>query len=118
MGLACLTVVVVRVGKPLLDLLARQAGPGTDVDLAQPGIGDDRDLPAAGDDLGSLGRTTEVTGVDGVDLDAGERPRQLARLRPAGLVQWRIGVTLEPELTVPVGLAVPDEEEFGHAALG
>src|SRR5262249_55970621 len=74
------------------------------------------EVQASRDDLGGLAGTPERTRVEAFGLHRGEALRQPKGLVPAGLVERRIGVTLEAQLAIPVGFAVPGEEERGHAA--
>ena len=67
-----------------------------------------------GDDLGRLARAGEVARVDGVDVVAGEPVGERARLLAAVVVERLVGVTLQPALGVPVGLAVSYEQQGGH----
>ena len=83
----------------------------------RPGSAIDRHAVRRGDDLGRLVRAPQVARVDGV-----ERRRRAscsasaARLLAAGLVQRRVGPALPAALAVPVGLAVPCEEDRRHGA--
>ena len=115
--LARLAVGPVAVREPLLELGAREPGPGADVDLAQTGIRDHRHLVRCGDDLRRLVRPPQVARVDGVEGCRAQLLRELARLRAAGLVERRIGPALPAALDVPVGLAVPGKQERGHQEL-
>ena len=110
--------VVLLPGETLLDFGASQTGPGADVDLAQSRLAPQWDVAAGVDDLGGLGRPPEVARINRVQLQPLERAGQLARLRPAGFVQRRVGVALVPAVPVPVGLSMPHEDELGHSKLG
>src|SRR3954468_19275998 len=99
----------------LLDLGAGEARPGADVDLPQAGIRDDRDAVGRGDDLRRLVRALQVARVDRVEGHVSQLLGEVARLRTPGLVQRRVGPALPDPVAVPVGLAVPCEENGRHA---
>ena len=69
-----------------------------------------------GDDLRRLVRAPEVARVDGGERRRAQLVGQLSRLFSTPLVQRRVGPALPPPLAVPVGLAVPCEEDRRHAA--
>ena len=56
----------------------------------------------------------EVARVHRVERDVAQALRQLCRLLPAELVERRVGPTLPAVIAVPVGLAVPYEDDGGH----
>jgi 3-oxoacyl-[acyl-carrier protein] reductase len=89
--------------------------PGADVDLAEPLVGDDVEPEGGRDDLRSLGGAAQVARVDGHDPFPAQRVRETTRLGPARVVEQLVGVSLEAELAVPVGLAVAGEEDRRHA---
>ena len=93
---------------------AGEPRPRADVDLAQARVGDHRHAVRRGDDLGRLVRAPEVARVDRVERRLAQLLRELARLLAAGLVERRVGPALPAALAVPVGLAVPREEERRH----
>ena len=90
--------------KPFFDLVAREPLPPPDVDLAQPVDRSRLQAVRSGNDLGGLEGSTERARVDRVKGAAGKRGRELARLRPAGVVQRWVGVSLEAAAQVPVRL--------------
>jgi hypothetical protein len=84
---------------PAVDL-QRTAGPAQAV---EPGI---RDLAGAQE----VARDQHIVPVR-------RQPRRDAgRLGVAGGIQRHVDLTLKTLLAVPVGLAVPDEQQFGHLA--
>src|SRR5204863_6846940 len=66
------------------------------------------------DPRGLLG-APEIARVDGVERLLGELRREAARLFAPGLVERAVGVALEAPVEIPVRLAVPHEEDPGHA---
>jgi 3-oxoacyl-[acyl-carrier protein] reductase len=96
------------------DVLVRQALPAPEVLLAQ--LRENRHGPAVplGDDARGLVRTLEIARVDGVEGLVRELVGERLCLRAPGLVHRRVGVTLNAALEVPVGLAVPHEEDRRH----
>jgi len=110
----CLTVVALVPGKALVDLLAGQTGPGTNVDLAEAPVRDHRNAVRLGNDQSCLVCPAQVARVHGVERIVGEARRKLLGLSAPALVERRIGPTLEAPVAVPVRLAVPRQEDRGH----
>ena len=69
----------------------------------------------ARDDLRRLAGADEVARVDRLELLVGELLGEPSRLPAAVVAQRPVGVALEAAVGVPVGLAVANEEERGHA---
>ncbi len=88
-------------------LRGRQPRPLPQRDLPQPGVHPDRNAEL------SRGRPAaqQVRGDDNVRGKRADRGRDQPRLRPAGLVQRRIRVTLEPADIVPGSAAVPPQQD-------
>lgn len=97
-----------------LDLGRRQAGPLADVDLAERSVDRDGNPMCLRDDLGRGSCALQIARVDRVEPDPGEPVGELSRLAAAGIRERRIGMTLPPSFTVPLTLAVPDEEDRRH----
>jgi 3-oxoacyl-[acyl-carrier protein] reductase len=112
---AGLAVVVLGPGKARLDLHSGQAGPGADIDFAQPAVDDHRHAVRLRDDQRRLVRSAEVARVDGVERHLRELAGERLRLLSADLVQRRVGPALKAAFAVPVGLAVPRQKDGGHA---
>jgi len=55
----------------------------------------------------------EVARID--DVDVAQRPGDLTCLFASELVQLRVRMALPAAVAIPVGFAVSDEEEGGHA---
>jgi hypothetical protein len=103
-----------RIGEPFLDLRRGEPFPGPEPPLAQPRIESNLETQLRRDDLRRLPRPGEVARIDDVDVAIEllcERPGLLT----AEVVQPRIGAALPAAVAVPVGLAVANEEEGGHA---
>jgi hypothetical protein len=116
-----------RVQDPLLMRLGRLAGevdavalgrrqplPGSPVLLAQLGVEGDGEAETPTDDLGRHACPRQVARVDRVERLVRELVGELPRLQPAVVAQRPVGVALQAALRVPVGLAVPNEQERGH----
>ena len=103
------------VGKPGLDLGHREARPAPDVHLAEARLDDDRTAQPGRDDLGRLARAAEIAGIDRGDLLACEFLGERTRLLAAPLVERRVGLALPTAVPVPIGLAVANEDQRGHA---
>ncbi len=73
MLIARLAVRPAAVREPRLELGASEAGPGADVDLAQPGVADHRHAMRRRDDHRGLVGTREVARVDGVERATSRR---------------------------------------------
>jgi hypothetical protein len=102
-------------GIPPLDLAHGQAFPFPDVDLAQARIDLDAEAMRASDDRGRVARAAQVARVHGRDRLVGERCRERARLLASELIQRPVGVPLPATVAVPVGLAVPRQDQRRHA---
>ena len=91
-----------------------EAGEVADVHLAQAGRKDRLEPGLARHLGGRLRRSTEVAGVDRIELLAGEAaPERLGLCDPGG-VQGLVGMPLPAALAIPVGLAVAREQDPGH----
>ena len=93
----------------------RDLGPGearedADIRLAEIGSRRHRQPKSSCDDVGSLLRPSEVARVDGIAGDRREALPEFACLRSSRRIERRIGMPLEPSLPVPIGLAVPREQ--------
>jgi NAD(P)-dependent dehydrogenase (short-subunit alcohol dehydrogenase family) len=97
-----------------VDLLAGQALPGADVDLAQRRFAAHGHPEARTDDLGRLEGASQVARVDRVWRLVLERLGEALRLLAAELVQRRVGVSLEPAVAVPVCRPMSREEDRRH----
>ena len=108
--------VVVRLAVPWAAVVLRMCStlPGADVDLAQPPVELDAQAECLADDRRRLARPPEIARVDGRDRLRPEAPRELTGLGATGLVQGLVRMTLIAAVSVPVGLAVPREENRGH----
>jgi 3-oxoacyl-[acyl-carrier protein] reductase len=95
----------------LLDLVHGQALPVADVDLAQRLEGSNVELQSGGHDRRGLARPSQRARVHGAEALARENVCELRRLGTPGLVERSVGVALEAMLSVPVGLAVPDQDD-------
>jgi len=109
-------VLLVRLAVPLaaVDLVPREALPGADVDLAQPGFPPDRQSEPCADDLRRLERAAQVARVDRVRRVVRELLAKALRLSAARIVERRIGMPLEAPVAVPVRLSVSREKEGRH----
>ena len=61
-----------------------------------------------------LRRPAQIAGVDSREPLVAQGRGQPLRLSPAGVVERLVGMALEAEVAVPVGLAVAGEEDRGH----
>ena len=102
------------VRKPLRDLRVRQTRPFADVDLPQRRLELDLQAEPPSDDLRRFPGPEEVGAVQRFERPSCERLRDRAGLLPSQLVQWRVGMPLPALLEVPVGLAVPHEDDSRH----
>ncbi len=114
--IARLAVRPVAVREPRLELGAGEAGPGADVDLAQPSVADHGHAMGRRDDHRRLVGPCEVARVDSIEGGRAQLLRELARLGAPVLVQRRVGPALPAALAVPVGLTVARKKERGHVA--
>src|SRR5829696_3085064 len=114
MVLPRLAVVVLCAGEPLLDLRARESGPGSDVDLAQRGIDDDGDIVRRCHDHGGRVGAAKVACVHGVQPGPAQAFGENPGLRPSCVVERRVGPALEAALPVPIRLAVACQEDRRH----
>jgi hypothetical protein len=73
------------------------------------------DAARLADDLGRLPGARQVGGVDLADALTHQAPRSGGGLRATLWRERTIEVALPPLLAVPVGLAMTDEVEQGHA---
>ena len=110
---------LVRLGRLAdeLDAVALDGGqsfPVSPVLLAQVRVELDRQPEPLADDLRRLPRAGEVAGVDRLELLSLELLREPPRLPAAVVAQRPVGVSLEPPLGVPVGLAVANEKQSRH----
>ena len=79
------------------------------------GSSEHRQAEPRAEDLRGLLRAREVARVDRRDVVRLEPLSELRRLPPSVVVQRPVGVALEAARRVPVGLAVANEEQRGHA---
>jgi hypothetical protein len=101
----------------VLDAIALRPGealPVAPVALTQIWVGDDGEAELLGEDLRRLVRAGKVARIYRVDVLAREPAGERLRLSAPVLVERPVGVTLEPPLGVPVGLAVSYEEQRGQ----
>jgi len=98
-----------------VEVCVANALPGADVDLAQASVERDGQPETCSDDLRGLRRPTEIARVDGRNRPCTQLLGQLPGLRSAQLVEGLVRVPLVPPRTIPVGLAVPREEDRRHA---
>ena len=96
---------------PLLDLRAREPGPRADVDLLQRRVWTRLEVELVGEDGRGLGCAPQRARVRGREAPGAELGCERPCLRPPGVVERRIRVTLEAAVAVPVGLAVPHEDD-------
>src|SRR5262249_52123110 len=102
--------------EPLPDLVDRETFPATDVDLPQPLEAARLEAEVSPDDVGGLARSPERARVDRREQLVAEQEGERTRLLAAGIVERPVRMPLEAPLAVPVGLAVPHEDERrGHA---
>ena len=102
----------VRLGEAALDLDSGETFPRTEAALTQPRVEPNLDAQTLGDDLRRLPGAGEVARIH--DVDTVELLGELTSLPSAELVQRRVGLALPASVSVPVGFAVPDEEQSGH----
>jgi len=97
-----------RIGETLLDLRHRQSFPGSKAALAQPRIDSNPEAQLRRDDVRGLARSRQVARIDHVDVSV-ELVGQQTGLFATQLVEARIGTALPASVSVPVGLAMPNE---------
>jgi 3-oxoacyl-[acyl-carrier protein] reductase len=103
----------------LEDLVVVQAFPGSEVLLAEAGVDAYLETALLRDGLSGVSCAGQVTCVDGGDRLTCERRGQCSSLLSTGCVQRRVRMALDPALPIPVGLAVPHEEDRrGHGGYG
>ncbi len=100
------------------ELLQRQAGALADVVLPQPRVGLDRQPAGGGDVLRGLESAGEVARPQAGRVEGGEDGRDGLGLGAADGVQRDVGVPLRAALRVPVGLAVPDQDQGAGRSRG
>ena len=97
-----------------LDVLHPHAVDAAETLLAQRRIGDAVQPQLSGDRLCGLPSAQQVAGVQAVCLFAGQALGQPPCLLHADGIQPHVHVSLETQLAIPVGLAVAQEDQFGH----
>jgi hypothetical protein len=97
----------------LLDLVVLHPLPLADAEVGQPGVAGDLAVERAGDDLGGLDGPQHGRADDLADLQAAQRFHDRLRLPDAVGVQANITLTEHLPIAVPVGHAVPDQEDLG-----
>ncbi len=102
----------VRLAEVALDLGGGEALPGAEAALAQAGVETNLQPGGLGEDLGCLPGAGQVARIH--DVDTAELLGELTSLTSAEVVQRRVGLALPASVSVPVGFAVPDEEQSGH----
>jgi len=106
----------IAVGEPTLRLRGREARPRPDVDFLQAVARLDLEVEARSQDPCGLERARKRARVRGHEALLDEALRELARLTAPVLVQRDVGVSLETSVTVPVRLAVPDQDDARRQA--
>ena len=82
--------------------------------LAQGRIGDAGQAQLLRDGMRGLPGAQQVAGIEAMRRLAGQAPGQPPRLLQADGVQAHVDVALESQFAIPVGLAVAQEDQFGH----
>src|SRR5215217_932069 len=96
-----------------LDLLAKQALPGSDMDLSQPLIGSDLQSSELDQRLCGLATSREVAGIQRRRLVGGKYLRRTCRLLVPQLVERNVGLTLKAVDHVPLGATVTPQDDPG-----
>jgi hypothetical protein len=98
-------------------LHCRQPLPCAPVLLAQVWIEGHRQPEPLPHDLRRLARTGEIARIDRLEAPCRELAGELLRLPPAVVTEGPVGLSLQPAVGVPVGLAVANEQQGGHDCL-
>ena len=101
-------------GKAIHDLEVGQPLPGAEMLLPQIGVDRHREPVGCRDELGRLPRPNEIARVRGLELRGRELDGKGPRLLDAGGIERHVGVSLDAVIAIPVGLAVPHEQDLGH----
>lgn len=105
--------------EPRLDGIVRQSLPRSEVLLAQLDELRHGKPGSRGRDLGGFSRASEIARVHGIEAFACEPFCELVRLRTAFHVERNVGVSLDPAIAVPVGLAMArQQDERRHVGYG
>jgi 3-oxoacyl-[acyl-carrier protein] reductase len=95
-------------------LVIEQSFPGAEVLLAEAGMGHDLEAAPVGHHARGFAGACQITGVHDVDRLPGELSGERRGLLEPDLVERRVGLPLDAALPIPVGLAVPHEEDRRH----
>jgi len=101
--------------KAAFRLLARQAGPGAHVDLAELAQPFDFEPMRLSDCRGGFPRATQVACVHSVERDVRQARAELLGMPAPPLRQGPVRVPLEPACGVPIALAVACQEDDRRA---
>jgi 3-oxoacyl-[acyl-carrier protein] reductase len=99
------------VRETLEDLVIEEALPRSEVLLAQAWVRNDLETLQLGDHPRGFVRSCQVARVHGIERFGGELGRECRRLLAAECVQRPVGLALHALCSVPVGLAVSDQDD-------
>ncbi len=98
-------------GEPPLHLVEGLALPAPDIDLAQRVQRLRSEAEPRGENVRRLARAKKRARVDGTHRLTGNELCKCPSLITAGVVEWSVRVPLVAVFSIPVGLAVPDEDD-------
>jgi len=101
--------------KPRLGLISCQPFPRTDADLTELRKLDDVEPLGLRHRLRGLAGAAEIARINRVERDVREALRESGRLGASSVGQGPVGMPLPTASPVPVGLAVPGEQQRRHA---
>ena len=100
-----------------LDLVDAHAVDQTEILLTKNRIGDHGEHQLAARGLGGLTGPQQVAGIDPADGFAGQPLCNASGLLQAGGVQAHVAVALEPQLAIPFGFAMANQDQICHAPI-